>query len=142
MSKFKLSDTMQFLTGKLNAITGGEVRLGIEIENENVPAGGELRAKVRVRAPEKRRNIDYVQISIRGQVQRDGKWKDWVQSAEVAHDTALPEDHEFIVPVVVRIPADAVHSEDNAVWSVFARAYLDKKFDPRAEEIFKVVPGD
>lgn len=139
MSKFKLSDTMQFLTGKLNAITGGEVDLGVEIESEEITPGGELRARVRVRSPEKHRNIDYVQITIKGQVQREGKWQDWVQSAEVAHDTALPQDHEFVVPVVVRIPLDAVLSEDNGQWSISARAFLDRKFDPRAEESFNVV---
>ena len=139
MSKFKLSDTMRFLTGKLNQITGGEVSLTIVLDDEPVRAGAELRAEVHVRSPQKRRNIDYVQISIKGQVQRDGKWRDWVQSAEVAQDTALPEDHEFIVPVVVKIPIDAVLTEDNAQWSVYARAFLDKKFDPRAETAFVVV---
>lgn len=141
MGKFKLSNTMQFLTGKLNAITGGEVELKIEIENEQVVAGKELRAKVRVRSPEARRNIDYIQISLKGQVQREGKWQDWTQSAEVAHDTALPEDHEFIVPVVVLVPIDAVLSEDGGHWSMYARAYLDKKFDPRADAAFRVIPG-
>jgi len=139
MSKFKLSETMRFLTGKLNQITGGEVSLTINVVGDAVRAGDELRAEVRVRSPQTRRNIDYVQISIKGQVQRDGKWQDWVQSAEVAQDTALPEDHEFIVPVVVKIPIDAVLSEDNGQWSIFARAFLDKKFDPRAEEAFTVV---
>ncbi len=141
MSKFKLSDTMRFLTGKINAITGGEVSLTVHVTQDAVRAGDELRAEVRVRSPEVRRNIDYVQISIKGQVQRDGKWHDWVQSAEVAQDTALPADHEFIVPVVVKIPVDAVLSEDNAQWSIYARAFLDKKFDPRAEAAFVVVVG-
>lgn len=138
MSKFKLSNTMQFLTGKINAITGGEVEIGVELDTESVGPGTELRGKVRVRSPGKARTIDYVQISLKGTVQRDGKWQDWVQSAEVAHDTELPEDHEFVVPVVVRIPADAVLSEDGARWSLFARAFLDKKFDPRAERGFTV----
>ena len=138
MSKFKLSNTMQFLTGKLQAITGGEVDLRVEIENDVVAAGKELRAKVRVRSPEARRNIDYIQISLKGQVQRAGKWQDWVQSAEVAHDTALPEDHEFIVPVVVLVPIDAVLSEDGGHWSLFARAFLDKTVDPRADCPFRV----
>lgn len=141
MSKFKLSDTMQFLTGKLNAITGGEVELSVEVETATVAAGEELRARIRVRSPDKRRMIDYMQISLKGTVQRDGKWKDWVQSAEVAHDTALPQDHEFVVPVVVLIPPDSVLSEDGAHWSVFARAYLDQTIDPRAECGFKVVTG-
>lgn len=139
MSKFKLSDTMQFLTGKLNAITGGEVQLNLDLDADDVVAGKELRAQVRIRSPEKRRNIDYVEISIKGQVQREGKWEEWTQSAEVAHDTALPSDHEFIVPVVVLIPIDAVLTEDGGQWSIFARAFLDKKFDPRAETSFNVV---
>ena len=139
MSKFKLSDTMRFLTGKVNAITGGEVALTVALTDRMVKAGEELRAEVRVRSPQKERVLDYIQISIKGQVQRDGKWQDWVQTAEVAQDTALPADHEFIVPVVVVIPVDAVLSEDNGSWSVFARAYLDKKVDPRAEAGFTVV---
>lgn len=139
MSKFKLSETMRFLTGKLNQVTGGEVSLSIRAPDVPVRAGGELRAEVRVRSPEKRRNIDYIQISVTGQVQRDGKWHEWVQSAEVAQDTALPADHEFVVPVVVKIPLDAVLSEDNGQWALSARAYLDKKVDPRAESSFVVI---
>lgn len=138
MSKFKLSDTMRFLTGKLNAIAGGEVALDVVIPQDVVLAGGELRAEVRVRSPQRQRMIDYVQISIRGHVQREGKWQEWVQSAEVAQDTELPADHEFVIPVVVQLPIDAILSEDNGQWSVFARAYLDRKFDPRAEKTFTV----
>ena len=139
MGKFKLSDTMRFLTGKLNAVTGGEVSLTLHMDDAPVCAGSELRAEVHVRSPEKARTIDYVQISIKGQVQREGKWQNWVKSAEVAQDTQLPADHEFIVPVVVKIPPDAVLTEDNGQWSVYARAYLDKKFDPRAESPFRVI---
>lgn len=141
MSKFKLSDTMRFLTGKINAITGGEVALSVAVPEAPVPAGGEVRAEVRVRSPQVARTIDYVQISIRGQVQREGRWQEWVQSAEVAQDTVLPADHEFVIPVVVKIPVDAVLSEDNAQWSIYARAFLDRKFDPRAEAPFTVVSG-
>lgn len=141
MSKFKLSDTMQFLSGKLNAVTGGEVELSLELDKTKIKAGEEIRAHARVRSPEKSRTIDYLLISLQGTVQREGKWKDYVQSAEVAQDTALPANHEFVVPIVILIPADAVLSEDGATWSVYARAFLDKKVDPRAERAFEVVGG-
>ena len=139
MSKFKLSDTMQFLTGKLNAITGGDVLLTLELESSNVKAGEELRATARLRSPEKSRNIDYILINLDGQVQRDGKWKDFVQSAEVAQDTKLPADHEFIIPIVIVIPADAVLSEDGGHWSLQARAFIDRTLDPRGEQSFTVI---
>lgn len=139
MSKFRLSDTMKFLTGKLNAITGGETEIRVELDTSSVPAGDELRARVSVRAPGGERNIDYIQISLSGQVQRDGKWQDWVQSAEVAHDTKLPLDHEFVVPVVILVPQDAVLTEDGGMWLLYARAYLDRQVDPRAEASFEVV---
>lgn len=138
-SKFKLSDTMQFLTGKLNAITGGEVALQLVLDNTEVVAGRELRAEVRVLSPEKDRNIDYLLISLEGTVQREGKWEEYVQSAEVAQDTALPADHEFMVPVVIVVPADAVLTEDGSRWRLYARAFLDKRFDPQAEQGFAVV---
>jgi hypothetical protein len=140
MSKFKLSDTMQFLSGKLNAITGGEVVLTLGLDSLNVKPGEELRATLRLRSPEKARNIDYILISLNGQVQRDGKWKDYVQSAEVAQNTQLPADHEFIVPIVIMIPADAVLTEDGGIWSLQGRAFIDRTLDPRAEETFSVVP--
>lgn len=139
MSKFKFSDTMKFLTGKLTAITGGEVALSIELEGTKVTAGQELTARVKVQSPGDERRLDYVQISLKGQVQREGAWKDWVQSAEVAHDTILPADHEFVVPVVIVVPGDAVLTEDGGIWSLYARAYLDKTLDPRSEATFEVV---
>ena len=139
MSKFKLSDTMQFLTGKLNAITGGEVSLQLTIDADEVSAGREVKAELRVLSPNASRKIDYVLISLDGTVQRDSKWQPYVQSAEVAQDKLLPADHEFVIPVVIVVPEDAVLSEDGASWRIAARAYLDKKFDPRAEASFKVV---
>jgi len=142
VSKFKLSDTMQFLSGKFNAVTGGEVELEVELDTTEIRAGDEVRAHARVKSPTKSRTIDYLLISLQGTVQREGKWKDYVQSAEVAQDTALPADHEFVVPIVILIPADAVLTEDGATWSLYARAFLDKKVDPRAEVAFKVVSGD
>ena len=139
MSKFKLSDTMQFLSGKFNAITGGEVELELRFDKSEVVAGAELKAEALVRSPGKARSIDYLLISLKGQVQSEGQWKEYVQSAEVAQDTALPADNEFIVPIVIVIPANAVLSEDGATWSLYARAFLDKKLDPREELGFTVI---
>lgn len=140
MSKFKLSDTMQFLSGRFNAIVGGDVTLTLEADSNEVKAGQELRAYAKLRSPEKDRQIEYLLISLRGQVQREGKWRDFAQSAEVAQATTLPADHEFVVPIVVLIPADAVLSEDGGSWSLAARAFVDKTIDPRAE-ITIVVKG-
>lgn len=130
---------MQFFTGKINAITGGEVAIQLDVGDGEVVAGRELRAELRVLSPGKARSIDYLLISLQGTVQREGKWQDYVQSAEVAQDTSLPEDHEFVIPVVIVIPADAVLTEDGASWRLYARAYLDKKFDPQVESALRVV---
>jgi len=134
MSKFKLSDTMQFLTGKLNAITGGDVVLTLALDSLKVRPGEELRATLRLRSPEKTRSIDYILISINGQVQREGKWKDYVQTAEVAQNTQLPADHEFVIPIII-----LVLSEDGGIWALQARAFIDKTLDPRTEETFSVI---
>ena len=138
MGKIKLSDTMQFLSGKFNAITGGGVELTLEVPDEQCTPGGELRAEAKVRWPHKSGKVEYLQISLKGQVQRDGKWQEFVQSAEVAHDMELRENHEFVVPIVIIIPGDAVLTEDGGTWSLFARAFIDKQFDPRAEVSFVV----
>jgi hypothetical protein len=138
MSKFKLSDTMQFLSGRFNAITGGEVTLTLEAEATSVAAGKELRATAKLRSPDKDRQIEYLLISMKGLVQRDGKWREFTQSAEVAQATTLPADHEFVVPIVILIPADAVLTEDGGNWSLSARAFIDKTIDPRAEIGFAV----
>ena len=130
---------MQFLSGKFNAITGGGVELELHVATERCVPGGEMRAEARVRWPHKAGKIEYLQISLKGQVQREGKWEEYVQSAEVAHDMELPENHEFIVPIVIIIPGDAVFTEDGATWSLYARAFIDKQFDPRAEVAFEVV---
>lgn len=129
---------MQFLSGKLNAITGGEVNLELELEADAISPGNELRAEARLRSPERRRLIEYLRISLTGQIQRDGAWHDYVQSAEVAQDTSMPADHELVVPIVIRVPGDAVLTEDGATWCLQARAYLDNKVDPRAEVTFTV----
>lgn len=138
MSKFKLSDTMQFLTGKLNAITGGDVLLTLALDSLVVKPGEELRATLRLRSPEKSRNIDYILISINGQIQREGKWKDYVQTAEVAQNTQLPADHEFVIPIIILVPEDSVLSEDGGIWALQARAFIDRTLDPRTEETFSV----
>jgi len=144
MGKFKLSDTMQFLTGKLNAIRGGDVDLLLELDDDVVAAGEELRGRATVRSPESANRIEFLRIDLTGQVQRSDRWEDFVQSAEVAHDTGLPKDHEFVVPIIVLIPGDAVLTEDGATWTLSARASLDGKVDPRAERTFEVVstPGE
>lgn len=139
MGKIKLSDTMQFLSGKFNTITGGGIELILEMPKNKIVVGGELQASARVRWPNKTAKIDYLQISLKGQVQRDGKWQEYVQSAEVAHDKELPENHEFVVPIIIMIPEDAVLTEDGANWSIFARAFIGKSVDPRAEIPFEVV---
>lgn len=138
MTKFKLSDTMQFLTGRLNAITGGDVVLTVDIEAESVRAGHELRASARLRSPGKSRDIEYILISLVGQVQREGKWTDYVQTAEVAQATKLPADHEFVIPIVIMIPGDSVLTEDGAHWAIQARAFVDATLNPRDEKSFTV----
>lgn len=140
MGKIKLSDTMQFLSGKFNTIAGGGVDLVLEMPEHKISIGGELRASARVKWPRKAGKIDYLQISLKGQVQRDGKWEKYIQSAEVAHEKELPENHEFVVPIIIVIPEDAVLTEDGANWSLFARAFINKQFDPRAELDFQVIP--
>jgi len=139
LGKIKLSDTMQFLSGKFNTIAGGGVDLVLEMSGDEIRIGGELRASAHVKWPRKAGKIDYLQISLKGQVQRDGKWQPYVQSAEVAHGKDLPENHEFIVPIIIVIPEDAVLSEDGANWSLYARAFINKQFDPRAEISFQVL---
>ena len=143
MAKLKLSDTMQLLSGKFQTLTGLDVGVVVEMETARVRPGGEVRAKARVASPGKDRRLDHLLISLTGQVQRDGKWRDYVQSAEVAHETPLLAEKEFVVPVVVHNPSDAVLSEDGGTWSLFARAYISKTSDPkdRAEFVVAVDAG-
>ena len=141
MSKIKLSETLRFLTARLNAVTGGDVELRLEIDEEEVPAGEAIHARARVRSPQADHRLDYLRITMKGQVQREGRWREYVQSAEVAHETDLPADHEYVVPIVIVIPADAVLTEDGGIWSLRAQAFIDRKLDPRAEAAFAVIAG-
>lgn len=139
MAKIKLSDTMRFLSGKLNRMTGGQVDLEVSLESESIAAGTELVAEATIRSPERERVLDYLLVSLRGQVQRNGKWQTYVQSAEAFHETTLPADHEYVVPVVVVIPEDAITSENGAKWSLRLQAVSDRAIDPRVEAAFEVV---
>lgn len=141
MSKIKLSDTMRFLTARLNAIAGGDVELALELEQERVEAGQELKIWARIRSPQRDHLMDYLRIALRGTIQRDGQWRDYVKNAEVAHGTALPAGHEYVVPIVVVVPMDAVLTEDGGQWSLRAQAVLDRTIDPRAEVQIHVTPA-
>lgn len=140
MTKIKLSQTLKFLTGRLNTITGGELDLKLELGKPVIKPGGELEVRATLHCPEKARDIDYVAISLEGQVQRDGKWQDFVKTAEVAQDIRLPADYEFVIPIVLHIPEDAVYTQEGGHWSLKARAVVDTAIDPRAEASFEVRP--
>lgn len=140
MTKIKLSETLKFLTGRLNTITGGELDLSLDLGKEAIKAGEELEARATLHCPDKARQIDYVVISIEGQVQRDGKWQDFVKSAEVAQDIVLPADYEFVIPIVLHIPEDAVYTQEGGHWHLKARAVVNTTVDPRAEMAFEVRP--
>ena len=137
--KFKLSETVRFLSRQLNAITGGgEVEISLEVDVEAVAPGQDLRAHARLRSPERARTIDYIVIGMRGTVQRDGEWCDYTESAEIGQGAELPADHELVVPIVLHIPEDAVLSEDGARWLLESRAALDRLVDPRDQLEFTV----
>ena len=100
----------------------------------------ELEAKALLKCPDESRQIAYVVISLEGQVQRDGKWQDFVKSAEVAQDIRLPADYEFVIPIVLHVPEDAVYTQEGGVWRLKARAAVDSGIDQRAEAQFEVKP--
>jgi hypothetical protein len=75
---------------------------------------------------------------MRGSVQREGKWVDYTEGAEVAQGTKLMADHELVIPLLLFIPEDAVLTEDGASWVVESRAVLDRLLDPRAAAPFTV----
>ncbi|TXD38823.1 hypothetical protein FRC98_00010 [Lujinxingia vulgaris] len=142
VAKIKLSETLRFLGTRLNKITGSDLEFLLEVEEAQVRPGEAIHAEARVRSPESgERELTHITISLRGQVQREGKWLDYDQRAEVAHNTHLPGGHEFVVPIEVLIPEDAVLSEDGATWSLRAQAVVDRSVDPRAEASFEVVGG-
>ncbi len=140
MTKIKLSETLKFLTGRLNTITGGELGLDVDLGKKAIKAGHELEAWATLHCPKKAREINYVVISLEGQVQRDGQWQDFVKSAEVAQDIKLPADYEFVIPIVLHIPEDAVYTQEGGHWCLKARAAVDSAIDPRAEINFEVRP--
>ncbi len=140
--KFKLSETLRFLSRQINAIAGAEdVDISLDFEAEEISPGEEFAAKVRVVSPEEARTVTYVVLSLRGTVQRGGKWREYSETAEVAQGTELDADHEIVIPLVLYIPEDAVLTEDGAEWVIEARAVLDKLIDPRTQRSFSVVLG-
>ena len=140
MAKIKLSDTLRFLSARLNTFTGGNLELKIEVDEEEVSAGEVLRARVTVSAPEgKNYTLSCVTISLRGQVQRANKWESYAQRAEAAHEIPLPGGHEYVIPVVIKIPQEAVLSEDGGNWRLRCQALVDRSIDPRDEVAVNVV---
>ena len=142
MGKIKLSDTLRFLTARLNKIAGAHMELVLTTEEESVQAGEVFRATATVRAPEGvDRTLTCITFSLEGQVQREGRWQSYLQRAETAQEVPLPGGHEYVIPIVVKVPAEAVYSEDGAVWRLRAQAVVDRTIDPRDELIVTVV-GD
>ena len=140
MGKIGLSDTLQFLTARLNRITGGELEFSLDVDDEEVPAGDVIRARATVRAPEGTdRTLTCVRISLRGQIQRDGAWEEYDEQAETAQGVPLPGGHEYIIPIVIKMPHQAVLSEDGGNWRLRAQAVVDRTIDPRDEVAVTVV---
>lgn len=144
MGSIKFSDTLQFLTARLNAIRGGELEFSLRLDDPEVAPGEVLRAEAVVRGPEQKdRTIDRVALRLRGEVQEDGGWESYEQTADTAEDVPLPAGHEYVIPIVVKIPQNAVFSEDGANWRLRAQAVVDNSIDPRDEIGVTVVdPGD
>lgn len=139
--KFKISDTLRFLSRTLNAISPqGSIQVNLELPEGEVHAGSELGATVRLVNDERDAQIDYLVLSMSGQVQRDGKWRSYSDTAEIAQGTPMPPHHELVIPVVLHIPEDAVLSEDGASWSIETRVVLNRSLDPRDAITFTVLP--
>lgn len=142
MGKIKLSDTLRFLSARLNRFAGADLELVLETDEASVVAGEVFRATATVRAPEGvDRTLTCITFSLEGQVQREGKWQSYLQRAETAQDVPLPGGNEYVIPIVVKIPAEAVYSEDGANWRLRAQAVVDRTIDPRDELMVNVV-GD
>ena len=134
MGKIKLSKTLQFLKARLNKIAGAELDFELLLEDETAETGGVVRARAVVRAPEGRdRTLTCVTIGLYGQIQTEDRWEDYAQRAEAAHDVPLPGGHEYVIPIVIKIPNNAVLSEDGANWRLRAQAVVDRTIDPRDE---------
>lgn len=132
-SKFKLSETLKVLARRVNSITNRDVFLSLGADEASVEAGQSLSVQATVRSPEKARRIDYLTLNLKGRVQRDGKWRDYTEGVEVAHDVVMEADQEIVIPVIILIPEDAVLSEDGGEWMLSGRVVLDSAMDPRDE---------
>jgi hypothetical protein len=140
MGKIKLSDTIGFLSRKLNRVAGNDFRLELDLVTDAVMAGRQLQGRAILTTPEGRsRTLDYLRITLKGQVQQGTRWSDYEQSVDVAHDKSLPENHTYVVPIVINVPLDAVLTEDGASWRLRAQAFIDRTIDPRAEAHFAVL---
>ncbi len=136
----KLSKTLQILKARLNKFRGGHLSFSLEVDEEEVEIGEVIRAHATVRAPEGvDRTLTCIRISLHGEVQVDGRWKDYDERAETAQDVALPSGHEYVVPIVIKIPNNAVLSEDGGHWRLRAQAVVDRTIDPRDEAPVTVV---
>lgn len=139
MGKIKLSQTLKFFSDKLNKIAGSEFELELTLANDIVQAGHTLTAQARLFTTNNRpRTLDYLDIRVSGQIQQDGRWRDYNQSAQIANNTPLPPDNTFVVPIVLNIPNNAVLSEDGANWTLRVQAIIDRTIDPRIETSFQV----
>ncbi len=142
MGKIKLSNTLRFMTAKLNRITGGDMDLVLTSKDESVMAGEVIRASATVSAPEgDDRTLTCVTISLTGEVQRGGRWEKYTQRAETAQEVMLPAGHEYVIPIVIKIPREAVLTEDGGNWRLRAQAVVDTTIDPRDELVVTVVGG-
>ena len=142
MGKIKLSDTLQFLTAKLNKIAGGELEFGLQIDEPTVAAGDVVRAKAVLSGPADRdRTITRVELVLHGEIQEDGQWEDYEQGAEAARDVPLPGGHEYVIPIVLKIPHQAVLTEDGGNWRLRAVAVVDRTLDSHDEIAVEVVEG-
>ena len=143
MGKINLSDTLQFLTAKLNKLTGAELDFSLELDDPEVAAGEVVRAQAKVCGSEGRdRTINRVEMVLHGEVQRDGQWEDYEREAEAARDVPLPGGHEYVIPIVIKIPAEAVLTEDGGNWRLRALAVVDRTLDPRDEVAVEVVENN
>ena len=140
MGTIKLSDTLQFLTAHLNKITGGELDFSLDVDEPTVSTGDVVRAEATIRAPEGRdRTLTRVTMELRGDIQQDGQWRAYETTADAAEDVPLPGGHEYVIPIVIKIPHQAVLTEDGANWRLRATAVVDKTIDPREEVAITVV---
>lgn len=140
MGTIRLSGTLQFLKARLNKIAKANLDFRLELDEGEVEVGGVIRARAIVHAPEGTdRTLTCVRIDLRGQVQRQGRWEEFEQQAETAQGIALPGGHEYVIPIVIKIPNEAVLSEDGGNWRLRAQAVVDRTIDPRDEVVVVVI---